>query len=110
MHHDAGNTCFMNAALQCLRYTPDLPMMLIPGILEHLPAPGSAAAIALSTEHPPLPLPEAAEVAPIAQPPSIPSLPTRTPLGGGIPFEDSTSAMLSFTSHPSSSGGSLLLV
>lgn len=30
----AGNTCFINAALQCLRYTPGLPLQVIPNLLE----------------------------------------------------------------------------
>lgn len=30
----AGNTCFVNAAVQCLRYTPGLPLMLLPGLLD----------------------------------------------------------------------------
>ena len=31
---NTGNTCFINAALQCLRYTPGLPQQLVPGLLE----------------------------------------------------------------------------
>lgn len=33
----AGNTCFVNAAVQCLRYTPGLPLMLIPDLLDPQP-------------------------------------------------------------------------
>ena len=29
-----GNSCFLNAALQCLRHTPDLPLILTPDLLE----------------------------------------------------------------------------
>ena len=45
----AGNTCFVNAAVQCLRYTPGLPLMLLPDLLsaplslEALPAPAQGA-------------------------------------------------------------------
>ena len=28
-----GNTCFVNAAMQCLRHTPGLPLMLLPDLL-----------------------------------------------------------------------------
>ena len=30
----AGNTCFVNAAMQCLRYTPGLPLMVMPDLLD----------------------------------------------------------------------------
>ena len=30
----AGNTCFVNAALQCLRYTPGLPLQVVPDLLQ----------------------------------------------------------------------------
>lgn len=30
---DAGNTCFVNAAMQCLRHTPGLPLALLPDLL-----------------------------------------------------------------------------
>jgi ubiquitin C-terminal hydrolase len=30
----AGNTCFVNAAMQCLRYTPGLPLMILPDLLD----------------------------------------------------------------------------
>ncbi|KAK9804996.1 hypothetical protein WJX73_009809 [Symbiochloris irregularis] len=47
-----GNSCFFNATLQCLRFTPELPQKLIPDLLDSLPPPGSPAAIAITTEHP----------------------------------------------------------
>ncbi len=36
----AGNTCFVNVALQCLRHTPGLPLMLLPDLL-NAPTPDS---------------------------------------------------------------------
>lgn len=51
----AGNTCFVNAAVQCLRYTPGLPLMLLPGLLDAPPVAGAqqakagAAAVATIT-------------------------------------------------------------
>ena len=31
---NVGNSCFLNAALQCLRYTPGLPLCLVPDLIE----------------------------------------------------------------------------
>lgn len=91
----------MNAALQCLRFTPELPMLLIPDILDSLPPPGSPAAIAVATEHPPQSqlaadtLSTAPEAAP-ARPSSAGSSTARAPLGGGVVVDegDATSVML----------------
>ena len=47
----AGNTCFFNAALQCLRYTPGLPLQVVPDLLqlaEQRRQPGKAAAKSVS--------------------------------------------------------------
>ena len=104
----AGNTCFMNAALQCLRFTPELPLLLIPDILDSLPPPGSPAAVAISTEHPAKtvklgdPIQSNVNSLPV-RPATAPAAAVRPPLGGGIAVEDSTSIMLSLSGQPSSS-------
>lgn len=34
LHPPTGNTCFINAALQCLRYTPGLPLQVAPDLAD----------------------------------------------------------------------------
>lgn len=39
---NTGNSCFINVAVQCLRHTPGLPLLLLPDLLRRAPAPGHA--------------------------------------------------------------------
>lgn len=52
----AGNTCFVNVALQCLRYTPHLAQSIVPDLVTLSPLPGvppSPSPLATSSFHHP---------------------------------------------------------